>query len=113
MYLLEDCRGRMVRNLKRADTFANKFANTFTPHGIITNIIPNTSMTKGEPIRFFSFREIATELCPLNPKKTPGFDDVTANMLKELPKEGIMMLNYVCNTAPRLHYVPKIWKQQK
>jgi potassium voltage-gated channel Eag-related subfamily H protein 8 len=46
----------------------------------------------------------------LNQKKTPGLDLITATMLKELPKEGLVNIIYIFNAILRLEYWPKSLK---
>jgi hypothetical protein len=43
----------------------------------------------------------------LNQKKAPGLDLITARMLKELPKEGLVNPMYIFNVILRLEYWPK------
>jgi hypothetical protein len=43
-------------------------------------------------------------------KKAPGLDLITAGMLKELPKEGLVNLMYIFNAILRLEYWPKSLK---
>ena len=54
-------RGWARSGLWKADLFIDQFANFFTPHDIITNIIPNTSIAKGNPIRFSSSLEVLSQ----------------------------------------------------
>jgi len=46
----------------------------------------------------------------LNKKKAPGFDLITAIMLKALPKEGLVNLIHTINAILRLEYWPKSLK---
>jgi hypothetical protein len=46
----------------------------------------------------------------INPKKAPGFDLITGEILKQIPKKAIVKLTYLYNTAFRLKYVPSYWK---
>lgn len=43
-------------------------------------------------------------------RKAPGYDLITGQILKELPKKGIVKLIYLINAAFRLRYVPRQWK---
>lgn len=38
------------------------------------------------------------------------YDLIIGQILKELPRKGIVMLTYLINTAFRLKYVPMQWK---
>ena len=54
-------------------------------------------------------KEVADEIrTNLNSKKAPGFDLITGEVLKQLPKKGIVMLTYIFNAALRLRYFPTI-----
>ena len=46
----------------------------------------------------------------VNHKKAPGFDLLTEEILKQLPRKAIVKLTTLINTAFRLKYVPKLWK---
>ena len=46
----------------------------------------------------------------LNQRKAPGLGLVSAKMLKELPKEGLLNLMYILNAILRLEYWPKSLK---
>lgn len=57
-------------------------------------------------------REVAEEIeSNLSPKKAPGFDLITGQILKQLPQKGIVMLTYLFNAAFRLKHVPASWKE--
>jgi hypothetical protein len=45
-----------------------------------------------------------------NPKKVPGFDLITGEILKQLPKKATVKLTYLYNAAFRLKFVPSNWK---
>lgn len=46
----------------------------------------------------------------INPKKAPGFDFITVEILKQLPQKAIIKLTHLINAAFRLEYVPRMWK---
>jgi hypothetical protein len=45
--------------------------------------------------------------CYTKNKKAPGLNLITARMLKELSKEGLVNLMYIFNAILRLEYWPK------
>lgn len=45
-----------------------------------------------------------------NLKKTPGFDLITGEVLRNLPKKAVIKLTNLINAAFRLKYVPSLWK---
>jgi hypothetical protein len=46
----------------------------------------------------------------IHPKKVPGFDLITGEILKQLPKKATVKLIYLYNAVFRLKYVPSYWK---
>lgn len=43
-------------------------------------------------------------------KKAPGFDLITGQILKKLPRKGIVKLTNLINAPFRLKHVPELWK---
>lgn len=70
----------------------------------------NTPPIVHTPIKPLTPKEIAKEIKLLNPKKAPGADLLTAKMLKELPRKGIVLLTYIFNAILRIGYWPKSLK---
>lgn len=99
---------------ERAETYAEHLEQTFQPNDLITDIIPDPQPINEQDIKLFSPREIkATIKKKLNPKKAPGHDGISARLLQELPRKGLVMLTYLLNGALRLKHVPKQWKLAK
>jgi len=46
----------------------------------------------------------------INPKKSPGFDLITGQILKERPRKSLVKLTNLINASFRLKYVPQLWK---
>ena len=62
-------------------------------------------------IPFVTPKEVASEIKNnLNPKKSPGFDLITGEIMKQLPRKGILMLTYLINASFRLQHVSDVWK---
>jgi hypothetical protein len=57
-------------------------------------------------IKLLSPKEIKEEIGFLNIKKAPGIDKITAKMIKELPKKGLVVLTYIFNVMLRISYWP-------
>lgn len=56
-------------------------------------------------------KEVVSEIRNnINPKKAPGFDLITGQILKMLPRKGIVKLTNLINASFRLKYVPRQWK---
>ena len=49
----------------------------------------------------------------LDPKKALDHDQITARILQELPRKGLLMLTYFYNAILRLRYISKLWKRAK
>jgi hypothetical protein len=59
----------------------------------IIDFLQHDQVTK-EPAIMLTPKEIKKEISYLNNKKAPGLDQISAKMMKELPKKGIVMLTY-------------------
>ncbi len=99
-------------NLSKAETFAEHLERTFhpnetdSPQDLVAE--DNTDRTK---IRAVSPGEVRSEIQRhMNPKKAPGYELITAKILKELPRKAIVLITYIFNAALRLKYVPQSWK---
>jgi hypothetical protein len=98
-------------NIQKANRFANHLENTFQPNeGNELPIweIPNQDKIEITPV---TSKEVTNEIkLNMNPKKAPGFDLITGEILKQLPKKAIIKLTHLINASFRLKYVPKSWK---
>lgn len=99
-------------NKQKADLFAEHLADIFTPNQIfVNNILLDIDNPRTENITPVTPKEVAEEIkTNLNLKKAPGFDLITAEILKQLPRKCIVMLTYLFNAAFRLKHVPASWK---
>jgi len=62
------------------------------------------------PIPPFSLAKLTVEVSKCNNHIAPGFDLITAQFLKKLPREAIVLLTFIYNTMLRLAYFPVLWK---
>uniref|UniRef100_A0A2A4IUM2 Reverse transcriptase domain-containing protein n=1 Tax=Heliothis virescens TaxID=7102 RepID=A0A2A4IUM2_HELVI len=62
------------------------------------------------PLKSTCPREIISEIKNLKDKKAPGYDEIDATLLKQLPKKGIMLVVILFNACLRLQYYPSQWK---
>jgi hypothetical protein len=46
----------------------------------------------------------------IKPRKAAGFDLITGEILKQLPRKGIVKLTHLINASFRLKYTPEVWK---
>lgn len=96
-------------NKQKAELFAEHLAEIFTPNP--GQDITNTENQRSENITPVTPKEVADEIkTNLNPKKAPGWDLITGEILKHLPRKVIVMLTYLFNAAFRLKHVPACWK---
>jgi hypothetical protein len=91
---------------EKADLFAehlstvyNPLNNDSDPH--IDHYLAHPS-TNQHPLTLTTPKEILGEITLLNPRKTPGADLITAKMLKEPPRKGIVLLPYIYNAILRI-----------
>lgn len=101
-----------VSNRDKAEVFALHLENTFKPNEGTTDFPTNgfARQTTVDKIPWVTPKEVTCEIKNLNSKKSPGYDLITGEIMKQLPKKGIIMLTYLINTSFRLKYVPKALK---
>lgn len=62
------------------------------------------------PLSVVTPREIKRTIFNLENRKAPGFDLITGEVLKQLPKKPIVFLTMLFNAILRIYHYPKIWK---
>jgi hypothetical protein len=107
--------GQWARSDKeKADTFASHLADVFKtePDDEEEEIEDylNTPCQMSLPIKAFSPKEVKEEISRLNPRKAPGYDLITGQLLQALPKKAIVLLCTIFNAILRLSYFPTTWK---
>jgi len=65
------------------------------------------------PEKCFTPNELKTAIQKYSIKKSPGFDLITAEVARCLPKKAILYLTYLFNAILRLSYFPLLWKFSK
>jgi hypothetical protein len=94
--------------------FAEHLSEVFSPHNndqdqeVKQDLATHIQLQ--EHLKAFTLKEIKDEIKMLNQKKAPGLDLITARMLKELPKEGLVNLMYIFSAILRIKYWPKSLK---
>jgi hypothetical protein len=64
---------------------------------------------ENEEILSVTSKEVANEIKrDINPRKAPGFDLITGEILKQLPRKGVVKLTHLINAAFRLKYTPQV-----
>lgn len=102
---------------EKADEFAKHLANVFTPNDtedMETETIVTEALTQpyqmSLPPKPVSVREVARTIRSLKDKKSPGFDLLTKEVLRELPKKALVFITTLFNGILRVQYFPMMWK---
>jgi len=98
---------------QKADLFATYLEETFQllPRQTADEDITPISKNDEQDIPPVTLQELEREIkTNLNVKKAPGYDLITGQILKALPKKGLQKLLHLINAAIRLKYVPRQWK---
>ncbi|KAJ2938643.1 hypothetical protein O0L34_g11971 [Tuta absoluta] len=101
---------------EKANCFAEHLSKVFTPnetgtasHMSIDEIL-NQDFQLSPPPKPVSVREVWKTITNLKDKKAPGFDLVTKEILKELPRKATVFLTMLFNGILRVQYFPRLWK---
>lgn len=71
-----------------------------------TDTDPSHRLTKEADTKLFFSAEINNMITrKLNPKKAPGYYQISTRLLQELLRKGLVSLTYLFNAIPRLRYV--------
>ena len=103
---------------EKAEEFASHLCSTFQPHPDIydpdhsQNVFDflDTPLQISLPPRAISPAEVSYIISHLPLRKAPGFDLVTSEVLRHLPKRAIVLLTYIYNGIFRTTYFPLQWK---
>ncbi|KAL4111862.1 hypothetical protein QTP88_015739 [Uroleucon formosanum] len=102
----------------QANIFANHLSNTFQPHHNIISPTKiqevvsflNSPLPMYPPPRAFYPSEVEFNLKKKSPNKSPGFDLISTEVVKHLPRKTIIFLTQIYNAMLRLSYFPILWK---
>jgi hypothetical protein len=81
------------------------------PVAIITAVTRIVVIQPPEHLKAFILKELRNEIKMLHPRRAPGIELITAQMLKELPHEGLLHLMYIFNSILRRDYWPTSLKR--
>ena len=100
--------------MDKAQVLAHHLAATFQPNESLNTDEPGILRSEGESLSLITPKQISRMIKKkLDPRKAPGHDGITARMLQQLPRKGIVFLTYIYNAILRLGYFPKAWKTAK
>jgi endonuclease/exonuclease/phosphatase family metal-dependent hydrolase len=99
-----------VDSLQKATLFADHLAETFTANPSEDVTTPINRKNLPGSISLVTPKEVSEEIQSIASKKSPGYDLITGEIIKNLPKKGIVMLTYLINATFRLKHVPACWK---
>jgi hypothetical protein len=106
--------GKWARNNEqKAQRFAKHLEQIFQPLGRQEEkaMITEDVVQENEEIKLATTTEFKNVINNnINPKKAPGFDLITGEVLKQLPRKAIVKITNIINAAFRLKYVPRLWK---
>lgn len=99
-------------NEQKASRFAEHLEKIFQPNPAeVSEELPEIINQENEEIPLTTPAEVKNEIKEnINTKKAPGYDLITGQILKELPRKSLVKLTNLINAAFRLKYVPQIWK---
>jgi hypothetical protein len=105
-------------DVQNAKLLVKHFVNVFKPYA--------SEMTEAEDRKFrlaltslglayksvrpFKVTEIRTAIHELRSTKSPGYDFITGNVLKELPEVGMRAITQLFNSILRTRHFPGLWK---
>jgi len=96
---------------QKADTFAMHISNTFTPNEGNDNLPTNENwLDRHKRIPKVTSKEVTDEIRRMKTRKSPGFDLITAEVLRKLPMKCIDKIVHIINRCFQLRYVPIHWK---
>jgi hypothetical protein len=87
---------------EKPDLFAEHLQEVFTPHN--NNQVQEVDSFLNEPtqtqqrLKLFTLKEIHDVINTIKTRKAPGHDNITAVILKLLPRKGQIKLLYILNT---------------
>lgn len=98
-------------NKEKAEIFAEHLADIFQPNVGASDIdVDNITNNYDNSIPLVTRKELLKEIKSLKLKKAPGFDLITAQVLKNLTKKALSFLQLLLNAAIKLRFVPSTWK---
>lgn len=116
--LINPSGGLASTDADKAELLKNHLAKIFTPHSDIqipqhtalVNRYLDSPLPPTLPSKYFTPNDIKNAIQNYSLKKSPGYDLITAEVAKCLPKRAIVLLTVLINASLRLAYFPQLWK---
>ena len=106
--------GSWIRNnQEKANIFADYLEEVFTGNPSCGNDASLEELPPYMPDETFqpiSLHQLQKYIQLLGNHKAPGFDYITAEILKQLPRKAMVMLRKIINACLEIRYFPKMWK---
>ncbi|KAL4119135.1 hypothetical protein QTP88_011986 [Uroleucon formosanum] len=107
-----------VTDSDKTEAFKQHLSDIFVPHSDIfcphnINSVEeflNIPLPACLPVKHFTPNEVKYTIDKYPLKKSPGFDLITAEVARCLPKKAIIHLTHIFNSVLRLSYFPILWK---
>jgi hypothetical protein len=109
----------VISDPDKAELFKAHLSDIFQPHpDIFSHTIVNTVNDylnspfppTTSPVKHFTPNDIKFAISQSSLRKSPGFDLITAEVARCLPKKAIVHLSHIFNSVLRLSYFPILWK---
>jgi hypothetical protein len=86
---------------QKAELFADHLEQIFEPNEQQSRNEDQLILSEeNEEIPLVTPKEVANEIkCNINPRKAPGFDLITSEILKQLPRKGVVKLTHLINAS--------------
>lgn len=97
---------------EKAKRFAEHLEQIFQPNESLSEgTLTEITLQEDDEIEQTSIHEVMREIKNnIKLKKAPGFDLITGEILKQLPRKAVVKLTNIINAAFRLKCVPNLWK---
>lgn len=108
----------VISDSDKAELFKAHLSDTFQPHPDITfhanTIIVNDYLNSplppsSVPVKHFTLNEIKFAINKFSLKKSLGYDLITVEVARCLPKKAIIYLSHIFNSVLRLSHLPILW----
>lgn len=113
-----------VDNKDKAEVFANSLEQQFTnsAKSPLTNIVNEAlhlmrthapAGSHGEQAVLCNLEEVGKLVDKLKPRKAPGSDGITNQVIQELPSQAANQIVTIFNACLKLQYFPQAWQEAK